>query len=188
MTHTSPVPALLTRAIPQVRGLDITLIAGFVLLNAAAAQVLIPLPFTPVPLTLQTFAVLLTGSALGSTRGLIALAIYVAAGAVGAPWFAGGNHGIGGPTTGYLMGFLIAGFVVGKLAERRATHSVKMTFLAFSIGTVLIYSIGVPWLMASTGMGLSQAIAAGLTPFLLGDAIKAAFAGLLLPGVWRLIR
>jgi biotin transport system substrate-specific component len=188
MSLTSSSPALLLRAIPQVRGLEITLIAGFVALNAAAAQVSVPLPFTPIPLTLQTFAVLLTGSALGGMRGLITLGIYVAAGALGAPWFAGGNHGIGGPTTGYLVGFLVAAFVVGKLAERRATHSVKKTFLAFAVGTFLIYACGVPWLMVSTGMGLNAAIAAGLTPFLLGDTLKACFAGLLLPGVWRLMR
>jgi len=188
MTFASPHPALLSRAIPQVRGLDALLVGGFVLLNAAAAQISIPLPFTPVPLTLQTFAVLLTGSALGATRGLMALAIYVAAGALGAPWFAGGAHGVGGPTTGYLLGFLAAGFAVGKLAERRATHSVRMTLLAFVLGTSLIYACGVPWLMASTGMGFGKAIAAGLLPFIIGDALKACLAGVLLPGVWRLMR
>ena len=188
MTIASPNPALLVRAIPQVRGLDLILVTGFVGLNAAAAQIVIPLPFTPIPLTLQTFAVLLTGSALGAFRGALALAIYLAVGALGAPWFSGGTHGIGGPTTGYLFGFLVAGFVVGKFAERRATHSVKMTFFAFFVGTLLIYSCGVPWLMVSTGMGFSAAIAAGLIPFLLGDTLKACFAGLLLPGIWRLIR
>ena len=188
MAITSPSPALLARAIPQIRGLDVILIGGFVALNAAAAQIAIPLPFTPIPLTLQTFAVLLTGSALGANSGFLALSIYVAAGALGAPWFAGGSHGIGGATTGYLLGFILAGFVVGKLAERRATHSVKMTIFAFIVGSVLIYSCGVPWLMVSTGMGLSQAIAAGVIPFLIGDALKACFAGVLLPGVWRLIR
>jgi biotin transport system substrate-specific component len=188
MSIASSHPALLARAIPQVRGLDLILVASFVGLNAAAAQIAIPLPFTPIPLTLQTFAVLLTGSALGATRGALTMAIYVAAGALGAPWFAGGAHGIGGPSTGYLLGFMVAGFIVGKLAERRATHSVKKTFFAFLVGTVVIYACGVPWLMVSTGMGFSAAIAAGLIPFLIGDTLKACFAGLLLPGVWRLIR
>lgn len=188
MTLATPRPALLSRAIPQVPGIDAILIGAFLLLNVAAAQISIPLPFTPVPLTLQTFAVLLTGSALGGSRALVTLGLYVGVGALGAPWFAGGAHGIGGPTTGYLLGFLVAGYVVGKLAENRATHSVLMTLFAFAVGSLIIYAFGVPWLMKSTGMGLSEAISAGLLPFLAGDAIKAAVAGGLLPGVWRLIR
>ena len=188
MTSIAASTTLRASALPKGIAIDIALVSAFALLNAGAAQISIPLPFTPVPLTLQTFAVLLTGSVLGTGRGLASLALYVAIGSLGAPWFAGGSSGFGGVTFGYVLGFLLAGAIVGRLAERGATHSISRTILSFTAGTLAIYAVGVPWLMANTGMSISQALNAGLTPFLLGDLVKAAAAGVLLPGLWKLIQ
>ena len=188
MTSLAASTTLRVSVLPKGIAIDIALVSAFALLNAGAAQISIPLPFTPVPLTLQTFAVLLTGSVLGTGRGLASLALYVAIGSLGAPWFSGGSSGIGGVTFGYVLGFLLAGAIVGRLAERGATLSISRTILSFSAGTLAIYAVGVPWLMANTGMNFSQAISAGLTPFLLGDLVKAAAAGVLLPGLWKLIQ
>ncbi|CAB5046685.1 unannotated protein [freshwater metagenome] len=188
MTSIAASTTLRASALPKGIAIDIALVSAFALLNAGAAQISIPLPFTPVPLTLQTFAVLLTGSVLGTGRGLASLALYVAIGSLGAPWFAGGSSGFGGVTFGYVLGFLLAGAIVGRLAERGATHSISRTILSFTAGTFAIYAVGVPWLMANTGMNISQALNAGLTPFLLGDLVKAAAAGVLLPGLWKLIQ
>jgi len=188
MTSLAASTTLRVSVLPKGIAIDIALVSAFALLNAGAAQISIPLPFTPVPLTLQTFAVLLTGSVLGTGRGLASLALYVAIGSLGAPWFSGGSSGIGGVTFGYVLGFLLAGAIVGRLAERGATLSISRTILSFSAGTLAIYAVGVPWLMANTGMNFSQAVSAGLTPFLLGDLVKAAAAGVLLPGLWKLIQ
>ena len=188
MTSIAASTTLRASALPKGIAIDIALVSAFALLNAGAAQISIPLPFTPVPLTLQTFAVLLTGSVLGTGRGLASLTLYVAIGSLGAPWFAGGSSGFGGVTFGYVLGFLLAGAIVGRLAERGATHSISRTILSFTAGTLAIYAVGVPWLMANTGMNISQALNAGLAPFLLGDLVKAAAAGVLLPGLWKLIQ
>ena len=188
MTSIAASTTLRASALPKGIAIDIALVSAFALLNAGAAQISIPLPFTPVPLTLQTFAVLLTGSVLGTGRGLASLTLYVAIGSLGAPWFAGGSSGFGGVTFGYVLGFLLAGAIVGRLAERGATHSISRTILSFTAGTLAIYAVGVPWLMANTGMNIPQALNAGLTPFLLGDLVKAAAAGVLLPGLWKLIQ
>ena len=188
MTSIAASTTLRASALPKGIAIDIALVSAFALLNAGAAQISIPLPFTPVPLTLQTFAVLLTGSVLGTGRGLASLTLYVAIGSLGAPWFAGGSSGFGGVTFGYVLGFLLAGAIVGRLAERGATHSISRTILSFTAGTFAIYAVGVPWLMANTGMNIPQALNAGLTPFLLGDLVKAAAAGVLLPGLWKLIQ
>jgi biotin transport system substrate-specific component len=167
---------------------DAALIAGFTALNGLAAQISIPLPFTPIPLTLQTFAVLVTAASLGTTRGLLSLGLYVALGVAGVPWFSHGSSGMGGPSFGYVLGFLLAGLVVGRIADRGVTRSVRRTVATFVIGSLAIYAVGVPWLMASTGMHLPAALAAGVVPFLIGDAIKALAAGAALPATWRLVQ
>lgn len=187
MSVVTPAPELLADALPRGTAVDIALVTGFAAFNGLAAQLTIPLPFTPVPLTMQTFAVLVTAAALGTVRGSLSLGLYVLIGAAGAPWFAHGGSGLGGPTFGYLIGFLLAGVLVGRLADRGVTHSTRQTILSFATGSIVIYAVGAPWLMVSTGMGFAAALKAGVVPFLIGDVIKAVAAGAVLPGVWRLI-
>jgi biotin transport system substrate-specific component len=155
---------------------------------AALAQVRLPLPFTPVPLTGQTFAVLLVGAALGSRRGAAALALYLVEGLLGLPVFTGWGSGLGhlvGPTGGYLVGFIAAAFTVGWLCERKLDRRWSTALLPFLVGEVLIYLFGVPWL--AVFVGSQRALAAGFWPFILGDAIKLILAALALPAAWRFV-
>lgn len=175
------LPASLTRS-------GATIAAGTAL-TALAAQVVIPVPGSPVPVTGQTFAVLLTAAALGPARGLAAQALYLILGAVGLPVFAGAGHGTGvafGATGGYLAAFLAAAAIVGYGARRGADRSPVRTLLLFALASAVIYVIGTTWLCLDTGMSASAGIAAGVTPFLPGDAAKALLAAGLLPGAWRL--
>lgn len=168
---------------------DALLVVGGSLLVAALAQVSIPLPFTPVPVTGQTFAVLLVGAALGARRGAASLALYVAQGVLGLPVFAGGASGLArlaGPTGGYLVGFVAAAYVVGFLAERGLDRRLFTALAAFLAGEIVIYIVGVSWLAYFVGWG--KALLAGLWPFLPGDALKAVLAALALPSAWTLIR
>ena len=158
------------------------------LLIAAAAQVAIPLPFTPVPLTGQTFGVLLTGMALGSRRGALAVALYVLEGAVGLPFFAGGAAGLAkllGPTGGYLFAFPIAAFVAGLLAERGWDRRPLTTVLGMLLASLTIFFFGALWLSRFVG-GIVPAVVQGVLPFLPGDLIKSLLAAGLLPAAWRL--
>jgi biotin transport system substrate-specific component len=187
---TTLAPIIYTRTFPRAAGWlrDAVLIVSGVLLVAALAQIEIPLPFTPVPITGQTFGVLLVGAALGSKRGATSLAFYLALGTIGLPFFAGGAHGLSiltGATSGYLIGFVIAAYVVGLLAERGLERSVRTSLIPFLIGTIIIYICGITWLTVVLG-SFSKAIAAGLLPFLVGDAIKLLAASLALPGAWKL--
>lgn len=165
------------------------LVAGLVGLTAISAQVSLPLPFTPVPLTLQTFAVLAGAAALGAERAVVAQITYIMLALAGAPILAGGASGatkVMGATGGYLLGFVIASYLVGKIAERGATVKIRSTVLAYVVGTIIIYTFGALWLAQFTGQGLSWAIANGVVPFLIGDAIKAVAAGAVLPVAWKL--
>lgn len=186
---TTLAPALYTRTFPRAASWlrDVTLILLGTLLTAVLAQVKIALPFTPVPLTGQTFAVLLLGAVLGSRRGTASMVLYIALGAVGLPIFAGGASGVDyltGATLGYLVGFVIAAYVVGLLAERGLERNVRTSLIPFFIGTVIIYACGVAWLSILLG-SVSKAIGAGLLPFLAGDAIKLVAASLALPAAWK---
>jgi biotin transport system substrate-specific component len=179
------------RVLPRSTVVSVLLVVGAAGLTALAAQWEIHLAFTPVPITGQTFAVLLTGAALGSRLGAAGQALYVAAGAAGLPVYAGGAAGwdqaqaVG--TTGYLIGFIVAAGLVGYMAERRQDRTFPTMFTAFILGSFVIYGFGVTGLMVTFGMSLEEAIVAGVVPFLLGDLIKAACAGLLLPGAWKLV-
>lgn len=189
---TTLAPTIYTRTFPRAAGWlrDLVLILLGALFVAALAQVEIPLPFTPVPITGQTFGVLLVGAALGSKRGAISLASYIVMGAFGLPFFAGGAHGfdiVMGATGGYLIGFVIAAYVIGLLAEQGLERSVRTSLIPFFVGTIIIYICGVAWLSIVLG-SFSKAIAAGLLPFLVGDAIKLIAAALVLPGAWKLLR
>ncbi len=157
--------------------------AGFV---GALAQVSIHLSFTPVPITGQTLGVLLAGSALGWKRGSAAMALYAVAGVAGLPWFAGHASGYVGASFGYIVGFVLCAALCGWLAERGADRSVLKSIPAMAAGEVVMYGVGVLWLALDLHVGPGKALALGLTPFLAGDAIKAAMAAVLLPGAWRL--
>jgi biotin transport system substrate-specific component len=169
---------------------DLMLISVGALFVAILAQVKIPLPFTPVPLTGQTFAVLLVAAALGSKRGAASMAFYIALGAFGLPVFAGGAAGMAyltGATLGYLIGFVLAAYVIGLLAERGLERNIRTSVFPFLVGTIIIYACGVSWLAALLG-NFSKAITAGLIPFVVGDIIKLVAAALALPAAWKLAK
>jgi biotin transport system substrate-specific component len=163
---------------------DALLVAGFSLVVALSAQVAIPLPFTPVPVTLQTLAVLLAGCLLGSGRGALAVVLYIGEGAAGLPVFSGGRGGIVhlvGPTGGYLLGFIAAAYLVGFLAERGALRSWAGTLATLAVGSLVLYIPGVAWLGVFTGMG--KAVSLGFLPFVVGDVLKIAAGWGILAGV-----
>lgn len=166
---------------------DAALITGGSLLVAALAQVDVHL--TPyVPVTGQTFGVLLVAAALGSVRGGLSMLLYLVWGMIGLPFFAGGASGVPTltlPTGGYLWGFVVAGVVVGWLAERGWDRSIGSAVGAMFIGNVVIFAFGVPWLAASVGLSAQEALAAGLYPFVIGDAVKLLLAAAVLPLAWR---
>jgi biotin transport system substrate-specific component len=165
----------------------VLVLAGSALI-ALAAQLRIALPFSPVPVTGQTFAVLLVAAALGRL-GVVSLAAYLAEGAVGLPVFAGGATGLAymsGPTGGYLVGFVLAAAIVGYAAERQWDRRLATSLLAMLAGEVVIYACGVAWL-AQFPLPVSP-LQAGLVPFIPGDLFKMILAALALPGAWRLVR
>lgn len=184
---TSVGPRTLADVIPGGLVKNVALVAGGAGLVGLSAQVAIPLWFTPVPLTLQTLAVLLVGSALGSARGLASMALYLVVGMAGFGWFTQGQSGWHFASFGYVLGFLAAAFLVGKLAERGADRSPLKTAGVMALGNLTIYAFGVPFLMAYAGLGLGVALLIGVVPFLIGDAIKIAFAAGLLPATWKLL-
>ena len=187
-TTTAPARRrVLADLIPGSLVRDLLLIAAGAALTGVAAQVAIKLPFTPVPITLQTFTVLLAGAALGPARGTASMLLYLAVGSVGVPWFANGQSGFGGATFGYVIGFVVAAAIVGTLARRGADRSVLGTIGLMVVGNLVIYAIGLPWLMAGLGIDLSKGLELGVAPFLIGDGLKILLAAGLLPGTWRLV-
>jgi biotin transport system substrate-specific component len=187
MTTTVPTtaaPRVLADLVPGGLVRDMVLVAGAAALTGIAAQVAIPL--WPVPVTLQTFTVLLAGAALGPLRGGVAMLLYLGIGAAGVPWFAQQNHGIGFVTFGYVIGFVLAAVLVGAMARRGADRTVSGTILTMVLGNLVIYAVGVPYLAGSLGVELGEAIGLGATPFLAGDGLKILLAAGLLPAAWRL--
>ncbi len=169
---------------------DVSLVVAGALLIYLTALVAIPVPGSPVPITGQTFGVLLVGGALGFRRGLIGVALYVLLGVVGLPFFAEGKGGltvIWGATGGYLIGFVIAGALVGRLAELGWDRKIGGALGAMLLGSAVIYAIGLPWLGLVVGLSPADTIAAGLTPFLLGDALKLVLAAVLFPVAWWVV-
>ena len=183
---------------PHIRSLRIvreaTLITGFALLTAALAQVRIPLGFTPVPVTGQTLAVLLAGASLGAWRGASSQLLYWLLGMMGLPFYSNATSGWSvatGPTMGYLVGFIVAAAVVGRLAEHHQDRKVLTSIAAMTFGSAIIYAFGATWLAIDLGIPLAtsetNAIALGVAPFLVGDVIKMCLAGAATASTWRFI-
>ena len=180
-----PRSSALTQALFVVGGI------GFISL---LAQISIPVPGSPVPVTGQTLAVLLIGTTYGARLGFITFASYLLAGIAGAPIFApsatSANHGIArltGATGGYLVGMLVASLLLGYLADRKADQKFTTSFPALLLGDVVIFAFGLTWLHASLDMTWAQTFKAGFTPFILGEALKIAITATSLPLVWRRI-
>ncbi|GAA0329177.1 biotin transporter BioY [Streptomyces olivoreticuli] len=178
-------PALSTAGRSRVR--DAALILGGAALTGVAAQIAVPVPGSPVPVTGQTFAVLLVGTALGARRGFLSLALYALVGMAGVPWFAEARSGAGFASFGYVLGMMLAATVAGALARRGADRSALRTAGTMALGSAIIYAVGVPYLALYAHLSLTDAVAAGLTPFLIGDALKAALAMGALPAAWKLL-
>jgi biotin transport system substrate-specific component len=168
---------------------DAVLVLAGAGLTGLAAQVSITTSLSPVPFTLQTLAVLVTGAALGSVRGIISMLLYVLAGSAGLPWFAGHTSGFTGPSAGYLVGFVLAAGVVGELARRGNDRNVVRAALLMVAGNVVIYAFGVAWLMHEVpAYSFGQALHYGVTVFLISDLAKLVVAALAFPAAWKLAR
>ena len=184
---------------------DAALVVGFSLLVTVFAQIAIKLPFTPVPITGQTLAVLLAGGALGANRGAASLALYALLGMIGLPVFAPGSAALEGQlihfifpwegsadllwniaSGGYIVGFIAAAYVVGRLAERGWDRTWQVT-IAMLAGNVLLYVPGLLWLAYDLEVGLNQTLEWGLYPFVVGDLLKLLVAAIALPGAWALV-
>jgi len=187
MTNVAHRTRVLADLIPGGAVRDVALVAGAAAFTGAAAQIAIPLPFTPVPISLATFAVLLSAAALGPFRAGAAMLLYLAAGMAGVPWFSEQNSGFGFPSFGYIIGFVLAAGLVGALARRGTDRSVAGAAGLMVLGNLVIYAIGVPYLALSIGVGLPEALELGALPFVIGDGLKIALAAGLLPSAWRLV-
>ena len=182
--HTAYIPSLIKA---HSRWLELPVLLTFNMLLVASSYLAITVPFSPVPITGQTFGVLLVAMALGRIRGTAVVLAYLAEGAAGLPVFAGGSAGIGtfvGPTGGYLVGFAAAAWVVGWLAERGWDRSYLRSIIAMTVGTAIIFALGL--IQLSLYLPSAGLAAAGLTPFLPGAAIKISLAAVLLPSIWKM--
>lgn len=191
MTTTAlPARPVLADLVPGTLVRDVALVVGGALLTALCAQIEVPLPFTPVPLTAQTFGVLLAGAALGPLRGLSSQALYVLLGAAGLPFYSDGASGfqyLAGPTGGYLVGFVVAGALVGACARRGLDRRPIPTGVAFLLGHVAIFGLGVSWLAVVAGLDMGEALRQGLLPFIPSALVKSGLAAGVLPTAWRFL-
>jgi biotin transport system substrate-specific component len=166
-------------------------VTGGVIFLSALAQVAFPIPGSPGPFTGQTLGVLLLSTSYGATLGMTTFAVYLLAGIAGAPIFANGSYGIEkvvGATGGYLVGMLIASFVLGTLAQRRLDQKFITALPAMLLGNLIIFTFGLMWLHQFTGKDWAWTLNAGLTPFIFGEVIKIAIAGTSLPILWRFVQ
>jgi biotin transport system substrate-specific component len=179
-------PLVLADIVPGALLRDTALVVGSAALVGLLAQVSVHLSFTPVPITGQTLAVLLTSSTVGWRRGTAAMLLYALVGLAGVPWFAAGASGYVGASFGYIIGFILCAAACGWLAEHRADRKLIGSIPAMFIGEIVMYTTGVIWLAVDLHVGAAKAISLGLTPFILGDLIKAGIAALVLPSAWKL--
>jgi biotin transport system substrate-specific component len=180
---------VLADLVPGARVRDVVLVLAGALLTGLAAQASFTIPaISPVPFTLQTLAVLVTGAALGTVRGLLSIGLYALAGIAGVPWYADHQSGWGGPSFGYVLGFVLAAGVVGELARRGNDRSVLSAIGLMLVGETILLAVGTVWLANDLHVSSAKAIEYGVTPFLIGDAIKLVIAALLFPAAWKLAR
>jgi biotin transport system substrate-specific component len=179
---------VLADLLPGERVRDVVLVLTGAGLTGLAAQISVHTPLSPVPFTLQTLAVLLVGGALGPLRGALSMLVYLLAGVVGLPWYANHSHGWGGPSFGYIIGFVLAAAAVGALAKRGQDRDPVSTIGLMVLGSAIVYLVGTIWLSVDLGLSASKAIAVGVTPFLITDALKVAVAAVALPTAWRIVR
>lgn len=183
MTAVTFIDRFVPRSIPA----DVAIITAGAALTAIAAQIQIPM--FPVPMTLQTFAVLLVAATLGAGRASLSMTLYLAMGAIGLPVFAGAKTLTGVlPTTGYLVGFVAAAAIIGFLASKGFSKDPLKLAFSFALGSVVIYALGAAGLMLTLGLTFQQALAAGVVPFLIGDLVKAVLAAAAIPLAWKLLK
>lgn len=167
------------------------LVLGYAAFIGLSAQIVVRLPFTPVPITGQTFAVLVGAMVLGSKRAMAGSLAYLSLGLAGVPWFAGATGGVralAAPSFGYILGFVLASFLVGALAEMRLDRYFLGTLGVMVVGNLGIYVLGAGWLAFVSGLGVKEAIVLGVLPFLIGDGLKALVADIVLPTTWRVVQ
>jgi biotin transport system substrate-specific component len=182
---------VLADVLPGARVRDAILVTGAALLTALLAQVSIPVAGSPVPITGQTLAVVVTAAALGPARGLAGQGLYLLLGAIGLPFYSGASGGLQvvfGATGGYLIGFLPAAYLIGLAARQGQDRRISRALPLFALGQLVIFAIGVPWLAAVAHLSAAEAISAGFTPFIAGGIVKAVIAGVALPGAWWVVR
>ena len=183
-------PLVLADALPGARVRDAVLVVAGALLTVLGAQIAIPIPPSPVPVTGQTLAVVIAGAALGARRGAASQLLYVLLG-LALPVYADGASGpdvLWGATGGYLVGFVVAAALIGKAAELGADRRPLLAFVTFCAGQLAVFGIGVPWLKVATDMSWGDAIHNGFAIFIVGGLIKAAVAAGVTPSAWRLVR
>ena len=184
-------PLVLADLVPGARVRDAVLVVTGVLFTALLAQVAVPVPGTPVPITGQTLAVVLTAAALGPVRGVSVQVLYMLAALVGLPFYADASSGfdaVFGATGGYVVGFLPAAYLIGLAARHGADRKPWKSVPLFLAGQAVIFAVGVPWLALSLGLTATQALEGGFYPFILGGLVKAAIAAGVLGTAWKLAR
>lgn len=187
VTALAPAPRLVLadRVFARSLPLDLVLVAAGAALTAVFAQIAVPL--WPVPMTLQTLAVLLVGASLGTVRATLSMGLYALVGLAGLPVFSDYSSGVGvilGPTGGYILGFIPAAAIVGWLSAREWDRKLAKAAATFLGGTVVVFAVGLPWLAASLGLGLEATLEGGLFPFIIGGIVKALVAAGALPLAW----
>ena len=189
MALATPAPRVLADVVTQTWVRNVALVVGGAAFVGISAQIAFYLPWNPaVPLTLQTFAVVLTGAALGSARGVLAMLVYAVVGVMGVPWFAEASSGYAAPSFCHIFGFSLAAFVVGKLAEHGASRTFFRSVGLMVVGNLTIYAVGATWLKYNLDLpwfGAQSAWAYGVKDFLVGDLIKIIIAASLLPLAWQ---
>jgi biotin transport system substrate-specific component len=184
-------PLVLADLVPAVRARDAGLVALGVLFTALLAQVAVPVPGSPVPITGQTLAVVLTAATLGPLRGTAVQVLYILTALVGLPFYSEASGGVDvvvGATGGYVFGFIPAAYLIGLAAKHGADRTLWKSVPLFVAGQAVIFAVGVPWLALSAGLTASQALSAGFYPFILGGLVKAAVAAVVLGAAWKLVR
>lgn len=189
-THLTLPRLVSERVAQQSMPMNVMIVVAASVILAVSAQIAVPVPFSPVPFTMQTLAVVLIGATLGSKRGAAAATLYVLEGATGLPVFAGAAAGpvvLFGTTAGYLLAFPLAAWIAGFVSEKGWGQSVTRTVAGLALALAVILLGGWSWLVAGIRLTPSQAFAAGVAPFLIGDALKLALAASLLPAIYRMM-